>query len=149
MRSHPARTLLALAAGLVGLTQLAPQPASAVNDFVVAADRWLSLVDAGRYRESWAEAGAFLKSSFPEEQWVTELTEMRKRAGHNLSREIAVKDYVTGIEDGPRGHVLVLKHRSAFANMPDAVETVTTFYEEESGVWRVIGYAVQKRPGAP
>jgi hypothetical protein len=149
MRRKSPRAVLALGlgAGLLALSVFGARPACAVNDFAVAADHWLALVDAGRYAESWREAGSFLRSSIPEAQWVAELAELRRRAGRNLARELAVKDYATGVEDGPRGHVFVLKHRSAFENIPDAVETVSTIYEEESGAWRVIGYSVQKRAG--
>jgi TonB family protein len=44
-----------------------------------AAESWLTLVDAGRYSESWNEAASFLKKSYSEETWEKRLGEFAKK----------------------------------------------------------------------
>lgn len=44
-----------------------------------AAESWLSLVDSGRYAESWTEAASLLKKSYSQETWEKRLGEFARR----------------------------------------------------------------------
>lgn len=51
-------------------------PESAAQE---AADSWLTLVDSGRYSQSWNEAASFLKKSYSEETWEKRLGEFARQ----------------------------------------------------------------------
>jgi len=55
---------------------------------VVAAEKWLVLVDGGKYEETWKEAAAYFKSAVKQEQWVQLVTAARQPLGKLVSRKV-------------------------------------------------------------
>jgi hypothetical protein len=52
---------------------------------LTSAQRWLSLVDEGKYSESWDEASQYFKTAIPEKQWLNSLEAFRKPLMENMS----------------------------------------------------------------
>ncbi len=138
------RVLAAL--GVVACT-LAWTPAWAQHEgaeqkAVAAATGWLALIDAGRYAESWDAASAFFKETVTKDKWVEMLNQTRKPLGKVDSRTLALRQYMTTMQDAPKGEYVILAYKTVFESLPKAIETVTPMLEKD-GSWRVSGYYIK------
>ena len=109
---------------------------------VAAAEKWLALVDGGKYGESWKEAAAYFKGAITQEKWDQSLQAVRKPLGKMISRKVAAKDYQTTLPGAPDGQYVVILFETSFENKKDAIETVTPMLDRD-GKWRVSGYYIR------
>jgi len=109
---------------------------------VSATQKWLSLVDDGKYLESWKEAAEYFKNAMKPDQWEQSLQAVRKPLGKLLSREVKSKSYTTSLPGAPDGEYVVIQFETSFENKKSAVETVTPVLDKD-GNWRVSGYFIQ------
>lgn len=110
-------------------------PAAEVGGEVVeAAQQWLSLVDQGRWDESWNATGQAFKELNTSEKWASVSEQVRPPLGEVLSRTAISQE---GVPAPPYGYEMI-KFRTSFANKADVTETVTLV--REGSDWRVVGY---------
>ena len=53
---------------------------------VAAAEKWLKMVDQGKYSQSWQEAAQYFKNAVKKEQWVATLKAVRKPLGKLIQK---------------------------------------------------------------
>jgi len=109
---------------------------------VEAAEKWLALVDAGKYEESWNQTAGYFRSAVKKEDWVQAMGAHRKPLGKLISREVKSKTYETALPGAPDGEYVVIQFETSFENKRAAVETVTPMLEK-GGQWRVSGYYIK------
>jgi len=109
---------------------------------VTAAKYWLSLVDSGKYSQSWKEAAAYFKGAVTKEQWMQMLTAVRSPLGRTISRKVKNTTYTTTLPGAPDGEYVVIQFESSFENKRSAIETVTPMLDPD-GRWRVSGYYIK------
>lgn len=114
-----------------GAGQETPDP-----QVVDAARRWLGIVDAGRWDESYRETGASFRKLNTVKAWAAASERVRTPLGPVVSRTFLSQE---NLPAPPSGYEVV-KFRTRFANKDDAVETVTL--DRENGVWRVVGVTI-------
>jgi hypothetical protein len=125
--------ILALLAG----TGLAADGVAA-RDSIIAAERWLALVDRGSYTASFHEAAASFQQGSSPQHWEQVLRSDREPEGSVISRK--VKRSVHQV--GPLGRDNVeIWYETSFQNRRSAVERVYTRLEQD-GQWRVTGYII-------
>jgi hypothetical protein len=107
-----------------------------------AAAQWLTLVDDGKYNESWDAASSYLRNALPKEQFAQKLTAARKPLGRLVTRDPKSAQYVTSLPGAPDGQYVVIRYASSFENKKSAIETVTPKLDED-GKWRVSGYYIK------
>ena len=107
-----------------------------------SAETWLSLVDEGKYSDSWNEAAGYFKSAIKEERWQETLQAVRKPLGKVISRQVKSKSYHTSLPGDPDGEYVVIKFETSFGNKKSAIETVTPMMDKD-GKWRVSGYFIK------
>jgi len=107
-----------------------------------SAERFLALVDSGKYQECWEDASALLKSKIDKEAWVKNLADSRKRTGAIQGRTKSKAVYSTHAMDSPDGEYIVLTYESNFTNYQDLKETVTVTLDSDAR-WKIAGYFVQ------
>jgi Protein of unknown function (DUF4019) len=107
-----------------------------------AAERWLSLVDAGQFAQSWQSAAEYFKAAVSEAQWKASLDTARKPLGSLISRKRKSAKYTKSVPGAPDGEYVILQFDTTFANKKEAVETVTPMLEKD-GKWKVSGYFVK------
>jgi len=107
-----------------------------------AAEKWLALVDEGRYSDSWDEAAGFFKGAVTREQWQQSLSGVRKPLGKALERRLSSSQYAVQLPGAPDGQYVVIQFDTSFENKKSAVETVTPMMDED-GRWRVSGYFIK------
>jgi hypothetical protein len=111
----------------------------AENAAVASAEAWLSLVDGGKYVESWEETAQLFKGAVTKEEWIQMVQAARKPFGKNISRKLKSKSYETALPGAPDGEYVVIQFEASFENKKSAIETITPMLDKD-GKWRVSGY---------
>jgi len=109
---------------------------------IASSQEWLSLVDAGKYAESWDDAAGYLKNALPKQKWVESLQAYRKPLGKLISRKLIAKQYATALPGMPDGEYVVIEYETSFENKKSAIETITPMLDKD-GTWRVSGYYIR------
>ncbi len=109
---------------------------------VAAAEKWLIVIDGGRYAESWKEAAEYFKGAVKQEQWEQSLIAVRKPLGKLISRKVKNKSYTTSLPGAPDGEYVVIQFDTSFENKKSAVETVTSMMDKDRK-WRMSGYFIK------
>lgn len=109
---------------------------------VAAAQKWLSLVDGGKYAASWDAAAGYFRNAISREQWQQSLAAVRKPLGRAVSRKVAGTTYATSLPGAPDGQYVVIRFDTSFEKKKTAVETVTPMMDD-NGEWRVSGYSIK------
>jgi len=102
------------------------------------AGKWLALVDARQYQESWQRTSSLFRQQVNAEQWKQTMTAARAPMGDMTSRQLLSADYRTSLPGAPDGEYVVLQFQTSFANKKNAIETVTPMLDADG--WRVSGY---------
>ena len=107
-----------------------------------SAEKWLRMIDEGKYAESWKDAAELFRNAVSQEQWEQSLQAVRKPLGKLLSRTIQSKTYKSSLPGAPDGEYVVIEFTSSFERKKAAVETVTPMRDKD-GKWRVSGYYIK------
>jgi hypothetical protein len=107
-----------------------------------SAKHWLSLIDAGKFAQSWKTAGEYFQTAVPQEEWQRSLNAVRKPLGDLVSRKLKSAKYTKSLPGAPDSEYVVLQLESSFANKEHAIETVTSMLGKD-GQWRVSGYYIE------
>jgi len=107
-----------------------------------AAKKWLALVDAGKYPESWEQAAQLFKGAVTKGKWIKAVETARKSFGKNISRKLKSKRYYAKLPGAPDGKYVVIQFQASFANKKSAIETITPMLDKD-GKWRVSGYYIK------
>ena len=109
---------------------------------VAVAEKWLTMVDKGKYAESWKEAAEYFKAAVKQEQWEQSLQVVRKPLGKLVSRKVKSASYKTSLPGAPDGEYVVIQFGTSFKNKKTGIETVTPMMDKD-GKWRVSGYYIK------
>ena len=137
--------IMTLALGLLALvalpqTGIAPSGAATVaadSPVATTARKWLALVDAFRWDDSWAATTASFRKMNTSKVWADVSQDVRVPLGAVRSRTLISQESVPA----PPAGVTVLKFKTSFANKPEAIEKLSLAKEE--GEWRVVGYYIE------
>jgi hypothetical protein len=120
---------------------------SAKTEAVAAMEKWLALVDDGKFAKSWKEASADFKKAVSEKTWEASIAAARTPLGKLESRKLAsaLEQSQIPSPDGTivKGDFVIAQFDTAFKNLAFAVETVT--FVREDGTWKVSGYYVRPK----
>jgi hypothetical protein len=116
--------------------------ASPEQDAQKAAETWLTLLDQGKYAESWETAASFFKERVPAKRWEELVAGVRGPFGRFESRSLLSAQFTRELPGAPDGEYVMLQFAASFENKKKAVETVTPM-KDADGVWRVSGYQVR------
>lgn len=109
---------------------------------VASAEKWLGIVDQGKYAESWKEAAEFFRNAVTQDQWEQAMQSVRKPLGKLVSRKVKSTSYQTSLPGAPEGQYVVIQFETSFDNQKSAIETVTPMMDKD-GKWRVSGYYIK------
>ena len=108
----------------------------------IASDAWLSMVDDGKYAESWQNTSSYFINVIDEDPWEKALNSVRRPLGKIHSRKPISQHYTKTLPGAPDGEYVVIQYKSSFRNKASAIETVTPSLEKD-GIWRVSGYYIK------
>ena len=106
-----------------------------------AAREWLALIDAGKYSQSWAEAGPMFKSVVTADSWTAQAEPVRAPLGKVVDRQLSSVKSSTTLPGMPEGNYRMIVFNTDFATAGKASETVVM--NKERGQWGVIGYFIR------
>ena len=109
---------------------------------VTAAQKWLTLIDAGKYSESWQESAEYFRNAVKQDQWEQMLQSVRMPLGRVISRKLKTKVYKTSLPGAPDGQYVVIQFEASFQNKKSAIETVTPIFDKDAR-WRASGYYIK------
>ena len=132
-----------MAVGLIvaGVRGAAAEPEKE-NAAVAAAEKWVVLVDEGKYAESWEAAAEYFRNAVKQEQWEQAAQAVRQPLGKLVSRKVKSTTCKTALPGAPDGAYVVIEFETVFENKKRAVETVTPMMDKDAQ-WRVSGYFIQ------
>ena len=134
-------SLVAVALALSVITAIA-QDSDKEKKAVSAAEKWLSMVDKGKYSDSCQGAAEYLRNAINQEQWNRSLQAVRKPLGEVASRQMKTATYKTSLPGAPDGEYVVIQFDTSLENKKAAIETVTPMMDQD-GTWRVSGYYIK------
>jgi hypothetical protein len=107
----------------------------------VAADalKWLALVDAQKYEESWMRASLMFRSEVKQEQWIAALNRSREPLGAVTSRTRTRLQFSKSLRGAPDGDYAILHYQTSFASK-SATERLTLV--KEDGRWQAVAYGI-------
>jgi hypothetical protein len=111
-----------------------------------SSEKWLSIIDSGRYADSWENAAASLKASVPQERWVHLVQPVRDPLGKIISRKINAKTDRPTLPVTTDQESIVIRFVSDFQNMK-AADVVVTLSLTKDGQWKTTGYWITQ--GSP
>jgi hypothetical protein len=127
---------------LLSVSAVSAEDSEKENAAVASAEKWLSLIDEGKYKESWKEASEYFRNAVKEEQWEQSLQAVRRPLGKLISRKVKSKTYETSLPGAPDGEYVVIQFETYFEKKESSVETVTPMMEKD-GNWRASGYYIK------
>ncbi len=136
-------TILPLCLGILLLAgTVHAQPPEKQKAAIAAAEKWLALIDAGKYAKGWTKAAGYFKNAITQEKLVKSLNAVRKPLGQVISRKVKSSKYTTSLPGAPDGEYMVIRFETSFVNKKSAIETVTPILEKD-GRWKVDGYFIR------
>jgi hypothetical protein len=107
---------------------------------VATANKWLSVVDAGSYAESYAMFPKRVRSGGDanEKNWIGYLRAKRAPLGRVLSRKLVKAWFSRTLPGSPDGYYEIFHYNTSFQRKTQGAESVTL--TKESGRWQVSGY---------
>jgi len=123
----------------VGGVSVADKPEVAAQ---AAAEKWLALIDAEKYGDSWQTSAELFQKAVTQASWEQAVKSVRAPLGALVSRKLKSANYAKSLPGAPDGEYVVLQFDTEFANKKTAVETVTPMLGKD-GAWKVSGYYVK------
>ncbi len=116
-----------------------PEKEAAIN----TALHWVTLIDSGRYDESWQIAHSSFKQDVTERQWRIGLEQIRMPYGKVKSRIIKEAKSLSTKPGATSKKNLVVELTTQFENHQTATEFVTVIPDNE-GTWHVSAYYLDR-----
>jgi len=107
-----------------------------------AARSWLTLVDSGKYDESWKEASGLFRHAVTSAGWAGAIKSARSPLGALKSRKPKASQFTRNLPGAPEGEYVVIQFDADFEGGGPRVETITPMLDPD-GTWRVSGYFVK------
>jgi hypothetical protein len=109
-----------------------------------SAKRWLRLLDAGKYNESFAAASELFRENLTAEEWQGDQALTRRQLGAVITRDQNIDLQAFASKDGKRTIICTLWITTTFQKMA-AGERLRMV--KESSEWKVAHYTVSSRAG--
>lgn len=99
------------------------------------ANKWLALIDSGRYAQSWDQTSDQFKKITPKEKWIEGRTAADNQIGKLNNRTL--REQVKQEKD--KVLYLILKYKLNYEKKPYVAETLVLIKEENKD-WMIAGY---------
>lgn len=119
---------------------------AAVASMIAAAgaegDRWLDLIDHGKFDESWIAAAVVLQGTITQKEWSADLAARQPKLGRTIMRERKTESYSKTLRGAPTGDYVIVSYLTKFEKTPLVEETLAVA-RDAVGQWHVAGYDIQ------
>ena len=111
---------------------------------VAAAEKWLALVDNGKYADSWQAAAEVFRRKVDQKSWEQGLLSDRKPEGECIARTFTASESRKPPSVATDRERITIRFNTSFLNRKYAIERLTLVFDKD-GQWRVTGYLVSAR----
>ena len=134
---------MALAALLLAALPARPEEQTEIDlaPAIAEAQRWLTLIDQGRYGASWEAAAPMFQEAMSRHRWETTLPGARDPLGQPVTRKMRQADFTTTVPNAPPGEYVVIQFDTRFEKRPATTEIVTPMKVGDR--WLVSGYIIR------
>ena len=136
------KIILVLAVLMLSVTPAVVKGSEKENAAVISAEKWLGMIDKGKYAQTWKEAAELFRNAISQEQWEQSMRAVRRPLGKLIVRKIKSKTYHTSLPGAPDGEYVVIQFEASFEQKKSGIETVTPMMDKD-GKWRVSGYYIK------
>jgi hypothetical protein len=105
-------------------------------------DRWLDLIDHGKFDESWMAAAVVLQETIAQKEWSADLAARQPKVGRIIMRERKSGTYSKTLRGAPTGDYVIVTYLTKFEKTPLVEETLAVA-KDAIGQWHVAGYDIQ------
>jgi hypothetical protein len=112
------------------------------KDTIAAAQKWLELLDAGKFGAAWDVSSAYLKSVVTRKEWIAGVGNARKPLGKVKSRTAEKFARSHSLPGAPDGDYSIIEFDTLSASGKRASEQVI-WVLEAGDIWRVSGYFIR------
>lgn len=132
-----------LAIALLGSRLQAQQADTAAVRLATAATQaWLTIVDEGRYDESWSAAAPAFQQAITKPAWSQALTQARGPFEPFGARTLLAARYLEALPNAPPGPYVVIQYQTKVGGGREVIETVS-LVRTGPGTWMVGGYFIK------
>ena len=111
-------------------------------------DRWLALIDQGKFAESWMAAAVVLQETITQDQWTADLAARKPKVGRTIMRERKSGSYSRTLRGAPTGDYVIVTYLTKFERTPLVEETLAVA-KDAIGQWHVAGYDIALSSAPP
>jgi len=101
-----------------------------------AAESWMKLWDAGKYKESYEKAAQDTRAVYTQRNWYVFWYASRRPLGDVKSRKQILAEHQKSLPSKPDQEAVILIYEGKFENEESIRETFVVFLEKD-GTWRV------------
>jgi hypothetical protein len=105
-------------------------------------DRWLDLIDRGKFDESWMAAAVVLQETITQKEWSADLAARQPKIGRTIMRERKSETYSKTLRGAPTGDYVIITYLTKFEKTPLVEETLAVA-KDAIGQWHVAGYDIK------
>ena len=105
-------------------------------------DRWLDLIDRGKFDESWMATAVVLQETITQKEWSADLAARRPKLGRTIMRERKSGTYSKTLRGAPTGDYVIVTYLTKFEKT-QLVEETLAVAKDAIGQWHVAGYDIQ------
>ena len=105
-------------------------------------DRWLDLIDRGKFDESWIAAAVVLQETITQKEWSADLAARQPKLGRTIMRERKTETYSKTLRGAPTGDYVIVTYLTKFEKTPLVEETLAVA-KDAIGQWHVAGYDIK------
>lgn len=104
-------------------------------------DRWLDLIDHGKFDESWIATAVVLQETITQKEWTADLAVRQPKLGRTIMRERKSESYSKTLRGAPTGDYVIITYLTKFEKIPLVEETLAVA-KDAIGQWHVAGYDI-------
>lgn len=133
--------ILGAAIVIVLLAVAAASEADKEKAALAAAERWLAMVDAGKYADSWRETAEAFRVKVNQKSWEQVLRSDRGSEGACVARKFISAAFLKSMANTPGRNRISIRFNTSFQNRKYALERLTLVFDKD-GQWRVVRYMI-------
>jgi hypothetical protein len=114
--------------------------APAEEEAAAAGRKWLTLLDAEKYEDSWKQAASMFRDQVGHQQWISSLKQFRQPLGGIVTRSVGRIDFTKSLRGAPDADYSIIHFKTDFTNKTAVTERLTLV--KENGAWQAAAYAI-------
>ena len=92
--------------------------APAGEEAATAGQKWLTLLDAEKYEDSWKQAASMFRDQVGQQQWIASLKQFRQPLGGIVTRSVGRIDFTKSLRGAPDADYSIIHFKTDSLTKP-------------------------------